>query len=195
MTWQAKIVVESPRLHRFQILDGAKPLPIAAALRLLKDDALFRSFFCGTLVASPFSGFRWEMPAMTARSAQNPCEFVLHDAPGLPKHADPVAFARHFQAATTGQLALAFPNLGRDATLIVPTPRASHDAYSHLAVFLRQRRLRKRTHFCFAAETALATFSPTTPFWLSTAGMGVAWLHVRVDSSPKYFGYGPYTRL
>jgi hypothetical protein len=30
------------------------------------------------------------------------------------------------------------------------------------------------------------------PVWLSTAGMGVAWLHVRLDDRPKYYGYMPY---
>ena len=30
------------------------------------------------------------------------------------------------------------------------------------------------------------------PIWLSTAGMGVPWLHVRLDSRPKYYAFGPY---
>jgi hypothetical protein len=32
----------------------------------------------------------------------------------------------------------------------------------------------------------------STPIWLSTAGDGIAWLHVRLDSRPKYYSYGPY---
>ena len=28
--------------------------------------------------------------------------------------------------------------------------------------------------------------------WLSTHGKGVAWLHVRIDDSPKYISYIPY---
>jgi hypothetical protein len=32
----------------------------------------------------------------------------------------------------------------------------------------------------------------TEPTWLSTAGMGVSWLHVRLDSQAKYYGYAPY---
>jgi len=28
--------------------------------------------------------------------------------------------------------------------------------------------------------------------WLSTAGMGVSWLHVRLDDRPKYYGHRPY---
>ena len=32
----------------------------------------------------------------------------------------------------------------------------------------------------------------TKPVWLSTAGAGVSWLHVRLDDRPKYYGYAPY---
>ena len=31
------------------------------------------------------------------------------------------------------------------------------------------------------------------PLWLSTAGNGVHWLHVRISSKPKYYRYAPYT--
>jgi hypothetical protein len=30
------------------------------------------------------------------------------------------------------------------------------------------------------------------PVWLSTAGGGVSWLHVRLDDQPKYYGFEPY---
>jgi hypothetical protein len=30
------------------------------------------------------------------------------------------------------------------------------------------------------------------PVWLSTAGAGVAWLHIRLDDRPKYYGYTPF---
>ena len=32
------------------------------------------------------------------------------------------------------------------------------------------------------------------PVWLSTAGGGVAWLHIRLDSRPKYYSFEPYRR-
>jgi hypothetical protein len=31
-----------------------------------------------------------------------------------------------------------------------------------------------------------------SPVWLNTAGAGVSWLHVRLDKTPKYYGFGPY---
>jgi len=30
------------------------------------------------------------------------------------------------------------------------------------------------------------------PLWVSTSGLGVAWLHVRLDARPKYYQYTPY---
>jgi hypothetical protein len=32
----------------------------------------------------------------------------------------------------------------------------------------------------------------TAPVWLSTAGAGVSWLHVRLDDRPKYYAFTPY---
>ena len=29
--------------------------------------------------------------------------------------------------------------------------------------------------------------------WLSTSGLGVKWVHVRIDSSPKYYNWEPYS--
>jgi len=41
------------------------------------------------------------------------------------------------------------------------------------------------------AREALARLSDR-PLWISTAGMGVYWLHVRLDSRPKYYRHAPY---
>ena len=31
-----------------------------------------------------------------------------------------------------------------------------------------------------------------TPVWMSTSGAGVSWLHIRLDSRPKYYQYRPF---
>ena len=33
------------------------------------------------------------------------------------------------------------------------------------------------------------------PIWLNTAGAGVPWLHIRLDSQPKYYEYKSYKEL
>ena len=31
----------------------------------------------------------------------------------------------------------------------------------------------------------------SNPLWLSTLGLGVAWVHIRLDRTPKYYQYAP----
>jgi hypothetical protein len=39
---------------------------------------------------------------------------------------------------------------------------------------------------------AVARRLSSAPLWLSTSGLGVAWLHVRLDERPKYYTHAPY---
>jgi len=43
-----------------------------------------------------------------------------------------------------------------------------------------------------AGEPAPRDGVDDAPVWLSTSGMGIAWLHLRLDSRPKYYTYRPY---
>jgi hypothetical protein len=83
-------------------------------------------------------------------------------------------------------------SLGGDAQLIVPSPRTEISAYGHLAAFLRQAPQRQLDAFWRVVSTAVQSRIGEKPLWLNTAGGGVAWLHVRLDSRPKYYGYAPY---
>ena len=67
-------------------------------------------------------------------------------------------------------------------------------AYGHLAAFVREAP-REQVHALWArvGELVLERVS-NVPLWLSTAGGGVAWLHVRLDSRPKYYTHAPYRR-
>jgi hypothetical protein len=44
------------------------------------------------------------------------------------------------------------------------------------------------------ADTAVNKMKsePDADIYISTSGMGVSWLHVRIDSRPKYYNYEPY---
>jgi hypothetical protein len=83
-------------------------------------------------------------------------------------------------------------NLGGDAILIVPCPVAEPSAYGHLAAFVRLAPERQRQALWQSVGEAMARRVGARPVWLSTAGAGVSWLHVRLDDRPKYYGYGPY---
>ena len=77
--------------------------------------------------------------------------------------------------------------------LIVPAPMTrSHACYAHLARFLRGAPAAQVRAFWSVVGQAALRRMGTIPFWLSTAGLGVAWLHIRLDSRPKYYRYAAY---
>jgi hypothetical protein len=175
---------------RFAVAFGTHPATFADVIRGWQTDADFRSLFNGLLADAPFAAFRWETPAVTAATATQPFEFVLLDSPGLARRPDSEAFAEHFGRA--GADVVDFPNLGGDAVMVVPCPVADPSAYGHLAAFVRLAPERQRQALWQSVGEAMARRVGAAPVWLSTAGAGVSWLHVRLDDRPKYYGYEPY---
>jgi hypothetical protein len=163
----------------------------ADVLRGWRDDAAFRSLFNGWLAEAPFSAFRWETPPITLGTASRPFEFVLLDSPGLARMPDPDAFVGHFGGASKSGV-VAFPNLGGDAVIVVPCPLAPDAAYGHLAAFVREAPEAQRDALWRVVGEEMTRRCGARPVWLSTAGAGVAWLHVRLDDRPKYYGFAPY---
>ena len=87
---------------------------------------------------------------------------------------------------------VSFPNLGGDATLVVPSPHGPPEAYVHLASFVHNAPEAQQHALLQVTADVVLSRLDTAPLWLSTAGGGVAWLHVRLDSYPKYYAYRPY---
>lgn len=115
---------------------------------------------------------------------------LLVDSPGLAGMApEPDAFASRF---TPGQAVATFANLGGDAVLVVPAPHGPPDAYAHLAAFARRAPPAQQHALWQAVGEAVARRLSAAPLWLSTSGLGVAWLHVRLDARPKYYTHAPY---
>lgn len=170
---------------------GPSPITYAEVLQLWQSDKDFRAFFIKLLADSPYVAFRWETPSLTTATANCPFEFVLLDSPSLAKNPEPEVFAEHFDKAAPGGV-IEFANLGGDAILVVPCPVGSSSAYGHLGAFIRQAPEPQKHALWNLVGAAMQRRLGTQPVWLSTAGGGVSWLHVRLDDRPKYYGYGPY---
>ena len=179
------------RVIKIAIDAGSSPVSYADVLHLWQNDADFRTFFINLLVDSPFTAFRWETPPITTATANQPFEFVLLDSPDLARDPDSAAFAEHFNAMAPGGI-VEFPNLGRDAIMVVPCPDDPLSDYGHLAAFLRHSREPQQHSLWGMVGAAMQRRLGLKPVWLSTAGGGVAWLHVRLDDRPKYYGYAPF---
>jgi hypothetical protein len=172
-------------------LDG-RPLRFGDALACLRSESVFRDYLTGLLAAVPFTAFRWESPPVSQSMLTRPFEFVLIDAPYLEREPDPATFAKYF-VANDGPSVVAIDNIAKTATLVVPRELGQRDAYAHFAGFLRSAPT-AQIHALWQClgEAAMRRLS-TRPQWLSTAGAGVAWLHVRIDDTPKYYLHQPYT--
>lgn len=102
---------------------------------------------------------------------------------------DPEAFAEHFRA---GRSAVTFDNLNGDALLVAPCPEEGGANFAHLASFTATASQARQDALWQAVGEVLKAHIGGEPTWLSTAGLGVAWLHVRLDTRPKYYRYAPY---
>jgi hypothetical protein len=179
------------RVIKFAVENDSSPVSYAEVIHQWQNDSDFRAFFSALLLNSPFPAFRWETPPVTIATADQPFEFVLLDSPEISLDPDPAAFAEHFDKTVPGQVA-EFPNLGRDAILIVPCPEDPLPDYGHLAAYLRNSPEPQQHLLWESVGAAMQRRISSKPIWLNTAGGGVAWLHVRLDDQPKYYGYAPY---
>ena len=194
--------------------DDAAPVGAAAAFGLLAESASFRSTLMGVLRAWPTPALYWECAPVdgSPAAAAAPWTFVLKDAP--PLHAvaadpspfgakvapDTAACAAGGGGAGAGAGAATFPNLGGDAMLVAPCDLggAATKAGAHLGVFSReappeqQHELWRQVGVAAGARLRAAQGGGRGPFWVSTSGLGVYWVHVRVDERPKYYQHRPF---
>ncbi len=182
-------VLQNGRIRRHTLLDEERPFNTQEILQKWQSDESFRSFFINLLADAPFAAYFWETPPMTKSTLERPFEFVLVDAPSLANApTQRRAFANYFN----NQPVVDFPNLGGDAHLVVPCPQAANVNFAHLAAFSRTAPSDQQHQFWQRVGTAVSNHVGERPLWVSTSGLGVYWLHVRLDSWPKYYTFQPY---
>jgi hypothetical protein len=173
--------------------DHARPLTWAEVLGGWRDPAWVRDF-ASQLAASPWPAFFWETPPLMATGLDTAFECVTVSAPRLAsKGADISAFADLLSGSGSDIGIASFPNLGGDARLVVPQQVGREVDYGHLAAFLRTAGADQiESLWAMVSEAASLELSKGRPIWTSTSGLGVPWLHVRIDTRPKYYSYAPY---
>jgi hypothetical protein len=183
----------APAVTQWRLLDDAGGgLTFEQVIRGWSADELFRAFWLSNLRAVEMAAYCWECPPVTAASWSQPFECAFVASPGLAQApADPEAFAAHFRR---DREAVTFDNLGRDAVLVAPCPGPAGADYSHLASFTATAPQAQQDALWQAVGQAMEARVGARPAWLSTAGHGVAWLHVRLDDRPKYYQFAPYRR-
>ncbi len=181
--------------HQYQFFRDEQGLTYAEVLRLWQADEGFRQYFIQLIRDSGLQASFWETPPISVETLERPFEMVLGPSPGLLRvQPEAATFADQFRSHPAHETVLSFANLGGDAELIVPRPLQPTDDYAHLMRFLHNAPP-AQVHALWqeVGQRAEALLSPR-PRWISTAGMGVYWLHVRIDTRPKYYRYEPYKR-
>lgn len=171
--------------YKYWILKDGQKLSFQEVIELWKTSDVFNVFYNSILVNSTHPAFFWEHPPNTKLTLGTTYEFVLINSKRLNQVRQDARPFRDF--LTTNDAVTTFDNLGKNAKLIVPTNIESSTNYSSLAKFVRTAPQSQTIEFWkqvgFAYEQALTTNKK----WLSTSGLGVYWLHVRIDNRPKYY--------
>ena len=131
----------------------------------------------------------WECAPVSRPTRDQPFRYVCNPSDAVRRlRPDPSAFRHHLRIG-----AATFRNLGGDAVLVAPGG-AVPEGCAHLAAWARTAPTEERHALWSAVAGAVAAWWVRTdaPLWLSTSGLGVPWLHVRLDARPKYITHLPY---
>lgn len=181
-------LLQDGRVRRMALLGDGKMLGFGDVLTGWRSDEEFRRFFTAALADAPFDAYFWETPPATEARRDAPFECILSHSPALAAMpADRTAFSEHISG---GEAVTGFWNLSRDAYLVAPA-----HPYPHLAAFARTAPMAVQHEFWAAVGDAVSAQLSERPLWLSTSGLGIAWLHVRLDATPKYYTHQPYREL
>ena len=191
--WEVQRNKEDKTVHKVRLFENNEQLHYDDVIFYWHENHEFRNFYLSVLNESPFDAFFWEHPPVTRSNIRQPYEFVLVDSPQLARaSADPVPFREKFASLPPGKEVIAFENLGRDAELIVPCPVAAQAIYTHVSSFIRNAPEHQKHNLFTTLAGSLRKRIHDRPTWVSTSGLGVYWLHIRLDSNPKYYSYQEY---
>jgi hypothetical protein len=191
MTWDTEIEL-SRGVRKVSITQDGRQLSYTDVIESWANDSSFTRYFTSILKSSPFEAYFWETPPVNAETLNHAFEFVEVEGEILKQMpTNRQTFLERFNQAKNHSI-ISFANLGGDAQLVVPCPLSASSEYPHLAEFLRTAPDEQiEALWQQVGLQAEKTISDKNT-WISTAGAGVAWLHVRFDSFPKYYSYAPY---
>jgi hypothetical protein len=184
-SWQAVSIHSSKNNVRFSICDHSGTFSNLDFLNILKKSDSFCDWYTRFLLNIGFDAFFWENRPIITSSLSLPYECSVVRSNYLSgKSPDRHSFSNYFDK---DREVVSFNNLGNDARLVVPVPKSKNDKFTHIGCFLREaERHQIRTFWNTVADETLKRINGN-PVWLSTSGLGVFWLHARIDSYPKYY--------
>lgn len=175
-----------------RIIEAGSPLSQAEALQRMAESPALGQLLTRDLVEDPARAFFFECAPMLPGRLEAEFRYVVLPTGAFERRRpDP----RSFEGLLPEPINR-FANLSGDAWLVAPSPQAAPGS-THLALFLRTAP--EALVETFWTEAALACRDwleqRRSTLWLSSSGLGVPWLHLRLDRRPKYYTHRPYREL
>lgn len=155
-------------------------------------DPEFALWWQQQLAAIRYPAIFWECPPLRKQEIGRPFRAVWIRSPRLGRiEPNGSAFAEHWEPRERTRV-VSFTNLSKDARLVVPMPGSGGEEYAHLLDFARKAPESQAVALWARVAREMGLRLNNNPCWLSTAGLGVSWLHVRLDNRPKYYRHLAY---
>tara|TARA_Y100000389_G_C17232210_1_gene398750 strand:- start:215 stop:709 length:495 start_codon:yes stop_codon:yes gene_type:complete len=114
-------------------------------------------------------------------------EEFIEDERLLKAKEDLEPFAEHLDKNKVEKYAISFPNLSGDTILVVPMPRKSKK-FTNMFYFMNNAsEIQKKELWKKVSLEARKFLEKNENIWISTHGLGVNYLHVRICITPKYY--------
>lgn len=129
--------------------------------------------------------FFWNTSCLT-NDGKSKFEQSFKESSELPSKQNAKSFRENINKSNN-KYATYFPNLGKDTILVVPMPRAGKN-YATLKDFCDNAPIIQQKEFWkLVAKIAKREMKKHKKIWVSSHGLGVPYLHVRICQSPKYY--------
>lgn len=191
--WTAFEIVSTSQNIRFGIKEDGSPISNRKFLQLLSDSKMFRTFYNQFLADSDFEAFFWENKPISDQTLDGEYECNIINTNFLAgRSPDSQTFSDYFNESEN---IVTFPNLAKDAELIVPCPKKENSSYTHIGNFVRKAGENQIDDLWKVTGSETLRSIDSKPRWLSTSGLGVFWLHIRIDTIPKYYQTTEYKKV
>ena len=186
MNYKVRIVEQSKQVKRFYLLKDENYLTFNEVFELWQADDNFITFYINTLINFDYKAFHWEHPCLEEDLLDKKYECTITKSKRLETASiNEEPFKEHIY---TNESVIDFMNLGKNARLIIPSKKTDKEVYNHLGKFIRTAP-KEQIMEVFKRTGKLVTkeIKENGKIWFNTAGLGVIWLHIRLDTKPKYY--------
>lgn len=132
--------------------------------------------------------FFWKTSVINKYKDLNFKEEFIEDNLLISNKQNIIPFQKYIDNKKDERYAISFPNLSGDTILIIPVPRVRKN-FSNLFYFMKNASNKQQKELWkLVVKEAHQLLKTNENIWISTHGLGVNYLHIRVSITPKYYG-------